>query len=1378
MKWMLGFVLVGSLEAGEWQRNTFPSEKHVAAGFAPGAGWDHNEATMDLAVSPLDANFRVMIENEWGAVFTEDGLNYKPLRMPHIGTPGCSAQSVEFSRYDANTLYLRVAHVFWSRFDTSKDPAGLWRSRDRGVTWSQLYRPPEGGYERDSADNAGTTHMLEDPCALRTNHLYFGSTSHGLMRSTDGGATWSSMVPALTNRCIKTVTAACGANNETVLYAIAERKMARHIQGQTVPIGAFSNSDYDARWRFEKNLKDDSGNGYHLTGTNPTWGTAPAEGVWSAGFNGTKTLTAAGLTYTNAQELVTVSAWVKTSLNGNQTIVSFDQNEYWELGVKLNAGIVWRVRDSGGTTSELVGPRVDDGEWYHVVGVFNRGAVSLYVDGELVASATAGTTQFGSGNVVSGVVGTGFTGNLDDVRIFNGRAFNLNAVYGAYYECAHKSSIADGALWRIRVNSAGAMTEAARLYAPASDFFGVEVNPLDPSTGWVIRKGFPLTDRQGGRTLSRFTNYGNTLQASTAALGDSTSYNQVLINPGNTNHVVLMCGGPMVNSFRFSMNGGSTWQMMNRPVTNDLIPSFLSWNPCDYKWFSGLPTGWEKSNGAVISFVPGAVNEVLWVKQSSGGIMRSTDYGAMFESYGVGGPNKDVGQLTVAHGNPNYWSIGLYEYGFSTTTNGGLSWYGTTHQNTTLLDTLATKAEAAGDWWTAARIGGGVAFHPTNPKIMVGSWSRQGYILRSTDAGITWVDTKARNPMEMMVDVHWSRTDANRVYCGKMKSTNGGVAWQNIGKVVLAVCDANSDLLVGVDDWALSVAAGSLNMYLSTNGGVTWVSLPDPPAESVPGLNNTKWEVTGTASKWNCLADGLIAIDPSPSHDPTRASTNRFRILLAGRSGIYEYNAPNANGSGSESDWTVRRTGIENSRHYNLVTPVPWMGFVVFDPRPGYEHVVYAAKQNDDRKLCEWGGLSNKNHAYPGGDNFEPFYRSTDGGRTWTKLHGAAYPQAPQSAMIESMLVDSTGRMLAGTTEGIYVYTHTDEGIEFVSEEGYASGELVGQAGWTGDTGVFTVDTNGTGVVRVGATAWKKAIFGTGLSGTAFTLGAAFNFTESTAAGSAQSAFRLDLVVATETASLALKRMADGRYQLVFNENSGTGSFLNSSPVTPQAVGTTNGPGSESDRLYMELTIAKGAESGNWTYGIILRNMSQDPGRLSAPLITASGSFASTSGFYTGVVHPAMTSAARSAANWSSLNVDSLWVESDLTAFAQWISGYALSGANAGMDANPDSDTYNNFMEYALGGDPTQSDDEVTKPRITVGNGCDFIYRRRIDATAAGLVYEVETTTNLVAGGWTTERVVEGSTAAIGDGLEVVTNQVDVTESNLFIRLQVRETGL
>jgi len=152
---------------------------------------------------------------------------------------------------------------------------------------------------------------------------------------------------------------------------------------------------------------------------------------------------------------VSVCAWIRTSSVANQTIISFDRNEYYRLQIAGEAGgdglLGFEVMtDTGQVDTELAANwpantgRVDDGLWHHVAGVFDNGTLTMYIDGRAKEPYVGGAT-FGSGNTRYGFLGDGseaeefdgarnaspipFDGDMDEVCIYN-RALSEAEILG------------------------------------------------------------------------------------------------------------------------------------------------------------------------------------------------------------------------------------------------------------------------------------------------------------------------------------------------------------------------------------------------------------------------------------------------------------------------------------------------------------------------------------------------------------------------------------------------------------------------------------------------------------------------------------------------------------------------------------------------------------------------------------------------------------------------------------------------------------------------------------------------------------------------------------------------------------------------------------
>nr|MBC8217080.1 laminin G domain-containing protein [Planctomycetota bacterium] len=116
---------------------------------------------------------------------------------------------------------------------------------------------------------------------------------------------------------------------------------------------------------------------------------------WVAGYEGGSLYLGAGnyvaiqnFHYDNASGIagVAVAAWVRTYTGVGQMIASFDRNEYWRLQINGEVAtpgqVGWHVWTDAGQSDYGSVRRVDDGQWHHICGVFERGLSTIYIDGE------------------------------------------------------------------------------------------------------------------------------------------------------------------------------------------------------------------------------------------------------------------------------------------------------------------------------------------------------------------------------------------------------------------------------------------------------------------------------------------------------------------------------------------------------------------------------------------------------------------------------------------------------------------------------------------------------------------------------------------------------------------------------------------------------------------------------------------------------------------------------------------------------------------------------------------------------------------------------------------------------------------------------------
>ena len=130
--------------------------------------------------------------------------------------------------------------------------------------------------------------------------------------------------------------------------------------------------------------------------------------------------------------------------------------------------------------------------------------------------------------------------------------------------------------------------------------------------------------------------------------------------------------------------------------------------------------------------------------------------------------------------------------------------------------------------------------------------------------------------------------------------------------------------------------------------------------------------------------------------------------------------------------------------------------------------------------------------------------------------------------------------------------------------------------------------------------------------------------------------------------------------------------------------------------------------------------------------------------------------------------------------YQAWATAYLLTDSAAALAANPDGDLLDNLGEYALGGDPTNGNDIGYLPQSAVvgdegGDWFQYVYYMRGDAAGRGLDYYLETSSDLVSGGWITNSIMPYGVGFLDAGFISVTNRLATSpEDELFMRLRIQ----
>lgn len=283
----------------------------------------------------------------------------------------------------------------------------------------------------------------------------------------------------------------------------------------------------------------------------------------------------------------------------------------------------------------------------------------------------------------------------------------------------------------------------------------------------------------------------------------------------------------------YSSDGGATW----KPSRIDGTMAFLPTNA------RGGQFAWSPLNSNVV--------------YSEGGDYptKSTDGGATYKWSGDGVNNILVGSsFNFNAQNPDVLFVGSQDYNGASTLDGGKTW---TYQN------------PSGNSWGGFTYGG----YAASPQVLVvgnsSGWGEPREITVTNDGGTTW--TKTGKTFQWAETALGAPDDANVVFCGDWRSTDGGASWTKMtGCTRVYTFNARTNELWGV---LWNDGTGQGGIVVSTDKGATW------RIATRPDKNISDLAVDPSGDKLWAVADNAVWVCEGLSGSSTRSSLGTWRKI-------------------------------------------------------------------------------------------------------------------------------------------------------------------------------------------------------------------------------------------------------------------------------------------------------------------------------------------------------------------------------------------------------------------------------------------------------------------------------------------------------------------
>ena len=621
-----------------------------------------------------------------------------------------------------------------------------------------------------------------------------------------------------------------------------------------------------------------------------------------------------------------------------------------------------------------------------------------------VANTTWQTLEVGGGGYVRGL----------DVAP-DGTMVGRTDTNGAYLWDASTSS------W-VQLVTASSMPAAFIAADPAASGTGVfEIQIADSNTQilYMIFDGYMFKSTNQGTTWTQQTSFNGGAQISADA---NDSYGQLgqkmAIDPNNPN---IVYAGSEGQGMFVTTNGGTTWTSVSAiPAGDDAGITGILFDPgasagvvggvTQTIFASSYDNGvYESTNGGTTwSALTGGPSEVDYAAVSSTGVYYAAD-GNILWSYA----NDKWTQLLSASGavqtvavnpsNPNEIAVVGVSGWVDVSYNGGSTWQGFDGWvPPTLTSTdIPWLAQANTSGSTIYLDIGGVAFSPTNPNQLIatagtGVWSMNVPPTSGTwsaDQNLTWNDMSAgienlvaneiiAPPGGDPVLASWDRPFFDISNLNAYPSTYGPVNSDNIvAGWSVDYASSNPSFIVGLADWWGTEQSG-----YSTDGGQTWTNF----ASDIPGADSS-------------FMGGTIAASTPQNIIWAPADGNQPYYTLNGGATWNPITLPGVT-SWSGFDWAYYLDQRSVTADRVLANT-----FYLYDPGQGVFETTNGGQSWTNvhpgyiESNTSWAGYNSSIQSVPGeaGNLFytggpqgtlgstptsEPFYRSTNGGATWTAI--------------------------------------------------------------------------------------------------------------------------------------------------------------------------------------------------------------------------------------------------------------------------------------------------------------------------------------------------------------------------------------------------------